>query len=305
MRKDMRNKRRDKISSKKKKMIISSASLLLIVGVTVGLTLAYLADSTTALVNTFVAPTINTSVKEDFYNNTVKTSITATNEEDSDMDVYVRLKFVVQTLEFDDEDSDGEFDEGETGDIVATPTSFDEDGYLLNLPINIINVFNIEGLNIDFTGNGNGDWFTDANEETGIYFYKYSLSPGESAYDLATNVTQEVYYEGVIVRLTILVDSVQVDGVEDAWVNDVNQSENYVDANGNPILYSATYDQADDATGVPPTADRVAVEDTGTDDSSGGVGYVQRFSTNYDSTKGKNSFGSGLELLFKSDTTTE
>ncbi|MFI3327206.1 MAG: hypothetical protein R3Y35_13700, partial [Clostridia bacterium] len=199
-----------------------------------------------------------------------------------------------------------------SGDIIATPDSFDVNGFLLNEPINIMNVLEVTGLNVDFTGNGYADWFTDSAQETGIYFYKYSLSPGETAYDLITDMKQEIFYEDTIVRLTVLTDSVQVDGVEDAWVN-VLQSETYTDANGNPVLYSSTY--VTGSTGVEPNYNRVAANnftditsvtvgsdgsiesitpqtDSETDEDF--VNYVQRFSDNYDDTDSVNSFGVDL-----------
>lgn len=285
--------RRAKTSKYKKKMVLSLTMMLLIITATIAVTLAYQSDITQVVVNKFETPVIETNIEEEFTDGITKNNVTATNDTTSDVDVYVRLKFVVQTLEFTDDNNNGVYDEGETGDIVATPSSFDDDGYLENLPITIINVFDVQGLNIDYTGEGNADWFTDADQETGIYFYKYSLSPGESAYDLVTEIYQEVYYEGVIVRLTVVVDSVQVDGVETAWVN-VNQSDTYVDANGNPILYSATYE--DGATGVLPTYDRVAVDslDSVLLDTDGDYGYLQRYSTNYEDTAGLNSYGTDL-----------
>ncbi|MFI3327186.1 MAG: hypothetical protein R3Y35_13600 [Clostridia bacterium] len=298
---------------KNRKLSISLIAIIMVLSSTVALTLAYRTDITTALVNTFNPASIEVDVEEDF-DNITKTNVTATNSEESDTDVYVRLKFVVQTLEWVDEDGDGEYDENETGDIVATPSSFDEYGYLLNLPITILNVLDITGLNVDFTGSGQADWFTDATESTGIYYYKYSLAPGESAYDLATGITQEVYYDGVVVRLTVLVDSIQVDGVEDAW-GDVNQSGNtysydegnetitvdednqYVDANGNPILYSSTYTDENGGTGVPPYEDYTE--------------YTQRFNDEnetedtYDTTQGVDSFDDALTMKFPTDTTIE
>lgn len=307
-----RRTRKAKTSKYKKKMVLSLTMMLLIITATIAVTLAYRSDTTNVVVNEFETPEIETNIKEEFTDGITKTNVTATNDTTSDVDVYVRLKFVVQTLEFTDDNNNGEYDEGETGDIVATPSSFDDDGYLENLPITILNVFEVEGLNIDYTGSGEADWFTDAKQETGIYFYKYSLAPGESAYDLVSSVDQEVYYEGVIVRLTVIVDSVQVDGVEDAWVN-VNQSGNgvlldgttltgdevsvaYLDANGNPILYSATYNEEDDATGVPPT-------ESYTD-------YLQRFSgedsnnneeDDYKETQGYSSYS--FSLTTAADTT--
>lgn len=332
-------------SKRKRKLLISVMVMIVVISSTVALTLAYRTDITNVVVNEFETPVIDTAIEETF-NGVTKTNVTVTNSVDSDVDVYARVKFVVQTLEavldsygnpvmqneygidvyviYNENGTisgysltdDGIPDSGlsyttltyKTGAIVATPTSYGDDGYLLNLPINIVNDFEIGGLNVDFTGNGNADWFTDANQETGIYFYKYSLAPGESAYDLITDIKQEVFYEDTIIRLTVLVDSVQVDGVEDAWVN-VNQSGNnilldgqyvgdtsadtvsvaYLDANGNPILYSSTYDQATDATGVPPIASYTS--------------YIQRFigadedvnnEDDYEETQGYNSYGISL-----------
>ncbi|MFI3326880.1 MAG: hypothetical protein R3Y35_12020 [Clostridia bacterium] len=332
---------------KNKKMLISLVSIALIITSTIALTLAYKTDTTSIITNIFNPPEIETQIEETF-DGVVKTNVTVTNTEESDTDVYVRLKFVVQTLEavYDSEgypimvDKDGtdvyvDYNEGGTiagyytndekttayvydktqdlvlfyksGDIIATPDSFDVNGYLLNEPINIMNVLEVTGLNVDFSGSGYADWFTDSAQETGIYFYKYSLAPGETAYDLVTDIIQEVYYEDTIVRLTVLTDSVQVDGVEDAWVN-VNQSNTYTDANGNPILYSSTY--VEGTTGAEPNYNRIAADDftditsvtvvngsitsidPQTDSETGEkfVNYVQRFSSNYDDTDNVNSF---------------
>ncbi|MFI3326887.1 MAG: hypothetical protein R3Y35_12065 [Clostridia bacterium] len=266
-----RYKQKNVFFTKNKKLLVSLLCMALIVTTTVFVTLAYQTATTTKIVNEFETPEIETEIIEEF-DGISKEDVTVTNSADSDVDVYVRLKFVVSTMEavYEEDGSLATYigDDGnkyyETGDIVATPSSFDEYGYLANHTTTIINVFDVEGLNTT-------DWMLDPIGD-GVYYYKYSLAPGESAYDLVSSIYQTVYYDGVIVVLTIISDSVQVESGVEVWT-DVAQSE-YIDANGNPILYLK-----DDDTTVP------------TDNYTN---YTQRFDSNYEDTSGKYLDGTDL-----------
>ncbi len=234
----------EKLSPQQKKRILTLASVAVLATAAIAITLALLTDPTDTIVNEFDPPEIETEIEEGF-DGINKTNVTATNSADSTTDVYVRLKFVVNVMEpvygsdgitpktYVDEDGHTRY---ETGDIIVTPSSYNDDGYLENLPITLTNVLDVSGLNLT-------DWFTDGSQDTGTYYYKYSLAPGESAYDLVGQIYQEVYYEGVVVTLTVLLDSVQVA----AFVDDGNAATTqpwsavsvsaYTDANGNGILY--------------------------------------------------------------------
>lgn len=258
-----KNRRYNKYHIKNKKALISLISVILIAATTIVFVLAYKTDKTVEVINEFETPEIETPIEEEF-DGKYKEDVTATNSADSDVDVYVRLKFVVNTMD----DS--------TGEIVATPSSYDEYGYLANHATTIVNVFDVAGLNTL-------DWMLDPIGD-GVYYYKYSLAPGESAYDLVSSIYQTVYYDGVKVTLTILVDSVQVDSVQDVWT-DVIQSD-YVDVNGNKILYLAddeTTEPSEDYTDY--TSRYAEIYDEDKDE------YV---TGNYDTTSGKDSSSNNL-----------
>lgn len=72
------------------------SSLVLILGLAVGATIAYLADATDAVTNTFTPPTVKGEVDEDF-DGTVKKNVTVTNT--SDVDVFVRVKLVTYFID--------------------------------------------------------------------------------------------------------------------------------------------------------------------------------------------------------------
>ncbi|WP_249030082.1 hypothetical protein [Tannockella kyphosi] len=245
----------EKFFHKNKKTMMSLCLIVMFLVSAIGLTIAYKIGVSDEIENNFETPTIVTPIEEEF-DGVVKESVTASNSSDSDVDVYVRLKFVVNTMEVIYGDNgypilidelgneysttineDGEVvvsDENydsttastltyKTGALVATTSSFDENGYLANHATTITNVFDVEGLN-------DTDWISDGD---GVYYYKYSLAPGETANTLVEKIYQEVFYDGVVVTLTIIVDSVQVDGLEDSW-QDVSLT---TDSDDNPVVY--------------------------------------------------------------------
>lgn len=188
-------------------------SLFLMLGVCA--TYSYLFTSTGAVTNTFTQAKIPGEIVETF-NDNVKTDIGYTNSADSNADVYVRIKSVLQVLD-------------EEGNVVATPSTYYSDGTLANLPLTLANAYSVyfydddedfsfDTSNLDDTYLGHmntDDWIITMGDAAtrSVAYYKYPLSPDETTSNLIDVLVQNLYFEygsGYTLHLTFLAEAIQL-----------------------------------------------------------------------------------------------
>lgn len=84
--------------------VLLALSLILVLGLSVGGTLAFLIDGTASVINTFTPGEVTTEIDEDFENKLVKENVRIKNT--GDVDVYIRATIVANWVD-------------ESGDIIA------------------------------------------------------------------------------------------------------------------------------------------------------------------------------------------
>ena len=159
-------------------------ALVLILCVTIGGTIAWITDQTSAVTNTFTPATVTTDIEENF-NGTTKSNIKVTNPSDPDTNipVYIRVAVVVNWV-----------DENDATKIVPGPA--------INLPDAV------------------SPW--DLADD-GYYYYTSVVDPGDSTSSLfgeevITEPTNDKP-EGARLQVTILAEAIQAQGgaVQNAW----------------------------------------------------------------------------------------
>lgn len=211
-------------------------SIFLMLGVS--LTYSYLSVFTGAVTNTFTEAKIPGEIVETFDNN-VKTDIGYTHSDESNADVYVRIKSVLQVLD-------------EDGNVVATPSTYYSDGTLANLPLTLENAYSVyfyDGESDEFSFNldnwssdyetylghmNTGDWliYMGQTGTRSVAYYKYPLSPGDSTSNLIDVLKQDLYFEdgsGYTLHLTFLSEAIQLAAIGEWSLVDVDESGNLVD----------------------------------------------------------------------------
>lgn len=153
--------------------VLLALSLVLVLGLSVGGTLAYLVTNSGPVTNTFTPGEVTTEITEDFDDPTVKKNVQFTNR--GDVDVYIRATWTANWVD-------------EADNIVA-PAVQDEDYEVTGLP-----------------GNGwvkNGDY----------YYYTSPVAPGNPTSDLFTELkpVPEQEPEGAHLEVTILSQAIQAE----------------------------------------------------------------------------------------------
>ena len=153
--------------------VLLALSLILVLGLSVGGTLAFLIDDTDPVTNIFTPGEITTEIDEDFESSLVKENVCIKNT--GDVDVYIRATWTANWVD-------------ETGYIVA-PAVQDEDYEVTDLP-----------------GSGwvkNGDY----------YYYTSPVAPGNPTSDLFTELkpVPEQEPEGAHLEVTILSQAIQAE----------------------------------------------------------------------------------------------
>lgn len=166
------------------KMLISAICLMLLLCFGIGGTLAYLADKTESIKNTFTAAEVEDEVKESF-DGTQKTSIIVGNT--GDVEVYVRVKLISYRVDADDK----------TTVIGGTAT---------------VPYFTLQD-----------DWF-EYPADSDCYYYKSPVSAGESTTNLLDEgaIVLQKYTDAdggiqVIEVLTEAIQAVPKAAVINAW----------------------------------------------------------------------------------------
>lgn len=153
--------------------VLLALSLVLVLGLSVGGTLAYLVTNSGPVTNTFTPGEVTTEITEDFDDPTVKKNVQFTNR--GDVDVYIRATWTANWVD-------------EADNIVA-PAVQDEDYEVTGLP-----------------GNGwvkNGDY----------YYYTSAVAPGDPTSYLFTKLEPVPAKEpdGAHLEVTILSQAIQAE----------------------------------------------------------------------------------------------
>ena len=162
--------------------VLLALSLVLVLGLSVGGTLAYLVTNTGPVTNTFTPGKVTTEIEEDFKNPTVKKNVRFTNT--GDVDVYIRATWTANWVD-------------EADNIVAPA---------------------VQGEDYEVTGLPGEGW----KESGGYYYYTSPVAPGKPTSDLFTELkpVPEQEPEGAHLEVTILSQAIQAepdDAIEEAW----------------------------------------------------------------------------------------
>lgn len=181
-----------------KRPLLLLVSLLMLVSVSVVGTLAYLADATNPVTNTFSIGQVSSVVEEDF-DGDVKNNVAVKNT--GSVPVYVRAMVVATWVEVD---SNGK----PTGSVYPVAPAEDAD------------------YSMEWTMNG---WVK--NNSDGFYYYTQPIAAGVSTGELFTNCEQlkPAPADGYRLSIEILTQSIQADGMGDevktyqqAWAKATN-----------------------------------------------------------------------------------
>lgn len=163
--------------------VLLALSLVLVLGLSVGGTLAYLVTSTGEVTNTFTPGKLDTPPKETFEND-VKSDVVVTNSNDSAVAAYVRATWTINWV----------VGSGETAQIVA-PAKAGE-------------------YEIDVAGTGSG-WSQGSD---GFYYWHKSVEPGGQTGALIERLTANnddaPKVDGVHLQATIITQTIQADPVD-------------------------------------------------------------------------------------------
>ena len=160
-----------------KKKLTVLVALLLLVTVSVGGTLAWLATQTAPVTNTFTPSHVTTAVDEDT-TTTPGTKSDVKIENTGDTSAYIRATYVVNWVDGD-------------GNVYA------------EVPV--------QGEDKDYTISLNT---TDWTEHGGYYYYKEAISPGSSTDALITECKELQYPEGYTLQVTIIAEGIQSTGMD-------------------------------------------------------------------------------------------
>ncbi len=217
-------------SFKYKRLSVSIIILLavLLVFSSVYFTLAYKTDVTDELVNNFKEKEVEVEIKEKF-DNAVKKDVYIPNT--GDVPAYIRFKLAVSVTD-------------EEGNIIALPihTTTETGEYDRAVQLS----------DFDISNNDGPDWVSKFKEIDGMYYYPNLVQVGEKVaiFDEAKfNIpifdmskvelpiqSKDTYMSNAYKPvLSIIVESVQAEGVSDAW--GVSYSK---DENGNPTVIEKT-----------------------------------------------------------------
>lgn len=163
--------------------VLLALSLVLVLGLSVGGTLAYLVTNTDPVTNTFTPGKLDTPPKETFEND-VKSDVVVTNSNDSAVAAYVRATWTINWV----------VGNGETAQIVA-PAKAGE-------------------YEIDVAGTGSG-WSQGSD---GFYYWHKPVEPGEETGALIESLTANneaaPKVDGVHLQATIITQTIQADPVD-------------------------------------------------------------------------------------------
>lgn len=163
--------------------VLLALSLVLVLGLSVGGTLAYLVTNTDPVTNTFTPGKLDTPPKETFEND-VKSDVVVTNSNDSAVAAYVRATWTINWV----------VGNGETAQIVA-PAKAGE-------------------YEIDVAGTGSG-WSQGSD---GFYYWHKPVEPGEETGALIESLTANNEaapdVDGVHLQATIITQTIQADPVD-------------------------------------------------------------------------------------------
>jgi len=163
--------------------VLLALSLVLVLGLSVGGTLAYLVTNTDPVTNTFTPGDLDTPPKETFEND-VKSDVVVTNSNDSAVAAYVRATWTINWV----------VGTGETAQIVA-PAKAGE-------------------YEIDVAGTGSG-WSQGSD---GFYYWHKPVEPGEETGALIESLTANndaaPKVDGVHLQATIITQTIQADPVD-------------------------------------------------------------------------------------------
>ena len=163
--------------------VLLALSLVLVLGLSVGGTLAYLVTNTDPVTNTFTPGKLDTPPKETFEND-VKSDVVVTNSNDSAVAAYVRATWTINWV----------VGKGETAQIVA-PAKAGE-------------------YEIDVAGTGSG-WSQGSD---GSYYWHKPVEPGEETGALIESLTANNEaapdVDGVHLQATIITQTIQADPVD-------------------------------------------------------------------------------------------
>lgn len=161
--------------------VLLALSLVLVLGLSVGGTLAYLVTSTGEVTNTFTPGKLDTPPKETFEND-VKSDVVVTNSNDSAVAAYVRATWTINWV----------VGTGETAQIVAPAKASD--------------------YSIVVAGSG---WSQGSD---GFYYWHEPVAPGEETGVLIESLTANngaaPDVEGVHLQATIITQTIQADPVD-------------------------------------------------------------------------------------------
>lgn len=174
--------------------VLLALSLVLVLGLSVGGTLAYLVTSTGDVTNTFTPGELLTPPTEDPFDGDEKTNVVVTNSNDSAVAAYVRATWTINWV----------VGKGETAQIVAPAKASD-----YNIVV------------------ANSGWSKGSD---GFYYWHEPVEPGEETGALIESLTANndaaPDVEGVHLQATIITQTIQadpVDAIEDAeWPVIVN-----------------------------------------------------------------------------------
>ena len=164
--------------------VLLALSLVLVLGLSVGGTLAYLVTSTGDVTNTFTPGELLTPPTEDPFDGDEKTNVVVTNSNDSAVAAYVRATWTINWV----------VGKGETAQIVA-PAKAGE-------------------YEIDVAGTGSG-WSQGSD---GFYYWHEPVEPGEETgaliESLKANNGAAPDVDGVHLQATIITQTIQADPVD-------------------------------------------------------------------------------------------
>lgn len=160
--------------------VLLALSLVLVLGLSVGGTLAYLVTNTDPVTNTFTPGKLDTPPKENFEND-VKSDVVVTNSNDSAVTAYVRATWTINWV----------VGKGENAQIVA-PAKAGE-------------------YEIDVAGNGSG-WSQGSD---GFYYWHEPVVPGGQTGALIESLTANngaaPDVDGVHLQATIITQTIQAE----------------------------------------------------------------------------------------------
>lgn len=162
--------------------VLLALSLVLVLGLSVGGTLAYLVTSTGPVTNTFTPGEVKTEIKEEFAND-IKKNVYVTNT--GTVDAYIRAQIVINWV--DDE-----------GNIVADP-----------------------GERADYDLDMGSDKWVQYPGDTGFWYYTEKVVAGGKTDNLIDKCEVTTKADaGVGLQVTILSQAIQAepdDAIEEAW----------------------------------------------------------------------------------------